>query len=130
MKLVVLLFACTACDVVLGTKHSISSRMRPGVTAGDEDCDGQLDAVDICPADADVATVDDDADVVGDACNPNSGKSGNRIVLFDGFNDNSQPWTIKSGGWQLGAGAFTQPVIGDARVELAVSRRRTVRSKW
>ena len=121
MRLALLFLACTACDVVLHIDHFNDPPDAPPCVTGDEDCDGQLDAADICPADADQPTADDDGDGVGDACDPDRGMANNHIALFDGFDDNSRAWSITSGAWQLAGGAFTQPAIGDAHVELAVS---------
>jgi hypothetical protein len=118
---VLLVLACGGCDVVLRIDHLGPAPDAPPCGTPDEDCDGQVDAVDTCPADADMPNVDDDGDMVGDACDPDRGMPGNHLALFDGFDDNSRPWSITSGAWQLAGGAFTQPTIGDARVELAVA---------
>lgn len=116
-----LLLACAGCDVAFSVDHVAAPADAPACLAGDEDCDGQPNLTDICPADADTPAADTDADGVGDACDPDRAVVGNRRVLFDGFDDASGAWAIKSGSWQLAGGVFTQPVIGDSRVEQPVA---------
>jgi hypothetical protein len=120
VRLAALLLVCTACDVVFHIDH-FDHTDASACAIGDEDCDGRDNATDVCPADADPTQADDDNDGVGDACDPDRNMSDNRIQLFDGFDTNANPWSITKGGWLLAGGAFTQPTVGDARVELAVT---------
>lgn len=111
-----LLIACGGCDFVFNLDHLPPV---PTCAEDDEDCDSAANADDLCPADPDSGE-DKDGDGVGDACDPDLTDNGNLIAYFDGFNDNSGGWAIKSGAWQLMEGTFTQPTPGDSRVEKTV----------
>lgn len=117
-RLALVAIACAGCSKVFDLDELQAPVDAPACAAGDEDCDGQPNTTDICPAVADTATDDSDGDLVGDACDPDGTAPVNRRVLFDGFDDASNAWKIKSGNWQLGEGVLSQPVQGDARVEL------------
>ena len=127
LALASLLLACAGCDALFGLdsvrSHDARSSDASPCATGDEDCDGLPNAQDLCPADADTSA-DSDGDGVGDACDADpSGAEGNHIAFFDGFDDNTGGWAIKSGPWQLGNGVFRQPTIADARVEKMVNSR-------
>jgi hypothetical protein len=127
------LVACAGCDKLFGVNHvdlrgdglredgETADADIPTCLGGDEDCDGLKNFEDFCPGDFDTKQ-DDDADGVGNACDPDTfGAEGNDIAFFDGFEDASGSWSIKSGPWQLGTGVFVQPQIADALVEKQVN---------
>ena len=117
------LLACAGCDKLFGVTHVDLEADSGGCLSGDEDCDGLTNSTDNCPADFGTA-LDDDADGVGNACDPDTGgNEGNVIAFFDGFDDASGNWSIKSGPWQLGTGVFSQPQIADTVVEKQVSAK-------
>ncbi len=74
----------------------------PPLSGHDEDGDGVDDAIDNCPQSANAQQRDlgelaagRDADGVGDICDPDPDRPGNRILLFDGMNAGLVPgrWT-------------------------------------
>jgi hypothetical protein len=120
------LLVCTGCDKLFGVTYVELERDGGDMSclAGDEDCDGVKNDSDACPADADPAMADEDSDGVGNACDPDTGgNEGNVIAFFDGFDDASGNWSIKSGPWQLGNGTFIQPQIADTVVEKQVNAK-------
>jgi len=132
----VAILACAGCDAVFNLDHvdlridAAGSDSRvidadiPMCKGGDEDCDTRLNNADFCPADFDSASADDDADGVGNACDPDlTGPSPNHITFFDGFDNNTGGWNIAAGQWQLGDGELKQPDIGDTEIRKTVSMR-------
>ncbi|HTL33416.1 MAG TPA: hypothetical protein VL326_09835 [Kofleriaceae bacterium] len=116
-RLLLALLVCTGCDKLFGVE-----RIDLGIDAAscdpfNEDGDRFGNACDACPADADDGT-DVDADEIGDLCDPDRMMAGDRMVLFDGFDTNVNPWTI-TGGWQRQNGAFELGTTSDSRVELS-----------
>jgi len=69
----------------------------------DEDQDGRVDDCDLCPADSDPTPTDSDGDGLPDACDPDNGKSGNKLLYFEGFNGSGSDW---SGGFPVDSGGF------------------------
>ena len=131
-RVLLVLLACAGCDKLFSIDHldlaidaprSVDADI-PTCLGGDEDCDGRGNSADFCPADAD-APADDDADGVGNACDPDAmGNEPNHLEFFDGFDDNTGNWSIKSGNWNLSTkGVFRQPDVGDTRVEKTVTMK-------
>lgn len=63
----------------------------------DEDADTLGDACDPCPPDVD--NTDGDGDGVGDKCDPNPGTGGDTIMLFEGFQQGVPTGWEKVGNW-------------------------------
>jgi hypothetical protein len=61
----------------------------------DEDNDGRANSCDACPADADANPTnppDSDGDGLPDVCDPDVNTSGNRLLYFDPFDNNTTHW--------------------------------------
>lgn len=127
------LLCCTGCDKLFGVQHvndvidghtSTSDAVDadiPTCQGGDEDCDMRANDVDFCPADADTP-IDDDADGVGNLCDPDTfGARPNHRAFFDGFDDATTSWT--SAAWHLEPGVFRQPQISDTAAEKTVTAK-------
>jgi len=80
----------------------------------DHDADGRGDRCDVCPHLPDTGS-DADGDSVGDACDPNPTRAGDRIAFFIGFYD-PVDWKPVIGGatWQVAGGELRQTSVGDA----------------
>jgi hypothetical protein len=113
------LLGSAGCDVVFGIDR-MNAPDAQVCDPHDEDEDGFGNACDLCPADHDNGN-DGDQDFVGDACDPDPSDPGDHLVLFDGFDTNTNPWMIASGDWHLDGGAFVQTTASDARVALPIA---------
>jgi hypothetical protein len=94
---------------------------------GDEDHDGIVNTCDLCPIDP--SPLDSDGDGVGDVCDPDVNKPGNRILMFDGFDvDDKGRWefgTVFGGARTLGGSS--QAEVTDLEDVLADQFRVEVR---
>ena len=92
----------------------------PNADQRDHDGDGRGDACDVCPERADDGA-DRDGDGVGDACDPRPSQPGDRIVMFEDFDDapawNTWDAVIGPNTWVVDAGAIRQPYT-DAAYQL------------
>jgi hypothetical protein len=78
-----------------------------------EDGDRFGDACDPCPPIADDAPADSDGDGVGDSCDPAPATPGDRIVRFDGFHRSLDGWR-ETGSWTIEDGAVVS--VGNGQV--------------
>lgn len=92
-------------------------RTTPNASQYDEDADALGDACDPCPPIA--ANTDGDGDGVGDACDPNPMIAGDTLVLFEGFNTAVPDSWNRMGTWTFQNGAAAVMVANDARAYLA-----------
>jgi hypothetical protein len=61
----------------------------------DEDSDARGDTCDLCPADFDPSPDDSDGDGLPDACDPDVGRVGNKLLYFEPFNSDNHHWSGK-----------------------------------
>lgn len=71
----------------------------PNPSQANEDADALGDACDPCPPDA--SNADADGDKVGDACDPNPSTPGDRIAMFEGFSAGAPMNWHRSGEWTI-----------------------------
>jgi hypothetical protein len=99
--------------------------------AFDEDADGIGDECDACPIAKPPAAAETDGDGVDSPCDPNPTMPGDKIVLFNGFNDPlPSKWTM-TGAWQVMGGTAvmtpTDPVTtGQISVPIAGSAHMAI----
>jgi hypothetical protein len=96
----------------------------------DEDSDLRADACDICAADPEpTGPSDADADGVPDACDPDPNMFGNRVVMFEPFNNNGGQWaiadgvSINNGFLEMATNQLPQLISGDSVDALPVNVR-------
>lgn len=118
-----MLIAVAGCDVAFRLEAPPIDA--PACLPLDEECDGQVDAEDSCPADADAPDEDDDGDGLGNACDPNRTSVMDSLVRFDGFNELDTSWVMVSGDWRIQDGAMVQSAAADGEIGYALNPRRT-----
>lgn len=98
-------------DGVVNAADNCPAESNP--TQADEDADTLGDACDPCPPLA--ANTDGDGDGVGDACDPHPAVDGDELVLFEGFADGIPSAWVNQGGW-IAAGGDARIVSNDGLV--------------
>lgn len=89
----------------------------------DEDCDGFLDADDVCPGEHDTnPPANADGDGAGDQCDPSNNVPAESIRLFDGFAELGPAWSVTNS-WIVQSGKV-QNVAKDAKLARQVLVKR------
>ncbi|MBV8758789.1 MAG: thrombospondin type 3 repeat-containing protein [Deltaproteobacteria bacterium] len=114
MRAAVLLLGIAGCDRLFGFQDVPPPEIDAAVggctlgSAHDDDGDCVPDALDNCPGLPNPDQLDRDADLIGDACDPDPIRRGNVLVLFvpNSDPDTQSNWSF-NGAWSVGADVLT-----------------------